>query len=99
MTRFRLLCSSEHVIGHQEISFLASVMLMHCFSVNAQLLEHSSTSFFFRARERKSKLIFIFCSAATGPEICAQCLQWAGYPASLELPNPAISQDLGSSAS
>jgi hypothetical protein len=35
LTRFRLLCSSEHVIGRQEENFLTSVMLMHCFSVNA----------------------------------------------------------------
>jgi cell division protein ZapA (FtsZ GTPase activity inhibitor) len=59
MTRFRLLCSSEHVIGHQEISFLASVMLMHCFSVNAQLLEHSSTSLLPRTR-KKIKIDFCF---------------------------------------
>ena len=40
LTRFRLLCSYEHVIGRQEETFLTSVMLMHCFSVNARFLRH-----------------------------------------------------------
>jgi hypothetical protein len=43
----------------------------------------------------KQNSFVVFCSAATGPEICAQCLQWAGCPASLELANPAIDGHFG----
>jgi hypothetical protein len=42
-----------------------------------------------------SFVVFLLC--CDRPIFCAHCLQWAGYPASLELPNPAINQLLGAS--
>jgi hypothetical protein len=67
LTRFRLLCSSEHVIGRQEeilLDFRDADALFYC----QRLISQALPTHLIPAHAKTKQISFVvFCSAATGP--------------------------------